>query len=85
MVGMEGIEEYLTTPTTMEKVLAEHTFKGVPFGGINDDWQRLLAKMQPGDELWNFEPPNKNVISLWGVAPQWQSYFYRYHSSRLEI
>ena len=68
MVGMEGIEEYLTTPTTIEEVLAEHTYEGVPFGSINDDWQRLLAKMQPGDELWNFEPPDEKVISLWGIA-----------------
>jgi len=65
---MEGIEEYLTVRLPLEQVLAENTYEGVPFGHANDDWQRLVAKMQPGDELWNFEPPNKNVIRLWGVA-----------------
>lgn len=27
----------------------------VPFGFCNDEWRDLVAKMQPGDELWEWE------------------------------
>jgi hypothetical protein len=28
----------------------------------------LLAKRRDGDELWNFAPPSREAIQLWGVA-----------------
>jgi len=66
MVQLES--SYLTKKTTLDEVLRENTYDGVAFGYANDDWERLLAKMQPGDELWCFEPPSKHVIQMWGVA-----------------
>jgi len=26
----------------------------VPFGALNSEWRKLLAKMQAGDQLWEF-------------------------------
>jgi len=30
------------------------------FGGVHEDWRRLKAQMQPGDELWKFCSPAIN-------------------------
>ncbi len=35
---------------------------------LKDDWDRLLAKMVPSDELWHFQPPSKRDIPIGGVA-----------------
>jgi hypothetical protein len=59
---------YLTERTSVECALADNTFDGKPFGNASDDWERLLAKRIEGDELWNFAPPNRNVLQLWGIA-----------------
>jgi hypothetical protein len=60
--------EYLTSRTTFHDAVADNMFDDNPFGDANDDWERLKAKMNDGDELWYFEPPNRNVIQLWGLA-----------------
>lgn len=35
---------------------------------VKEDWDRLLEKMLPGDELWRFAPPSKHDIQIGGVA-----------------
>lgn len=65
---MELPLSYLTKPTTFERAAAENVHDGRPFGHAEDDWRRLLAKQRDGDELWNFAPPSREVIQLWGVA-----------------
>ena len=60
--------EYLTERTTCEQAVAENLHDGRPFGHANDDWERLKAKMQPGDELWYFAPPSRSVMQFWGLA-----------------
>lgn len=65
---MELPVSYLTERTTYEQVIAQETKDGVVFGHCHDDWERLKAKMQPGDELWYFEPPSKQVMQFWGLA-----------------
>jgi hypothetical protein len=59
---------YLTERTTFEQAVSDNMYDGRPFGHSNDDWERLVAKMEDGDELWYFEPPNESVIQLWGLA-----------------
>ncbi len=64
---------YLTTQTSREEVESRIDFASAPteFGS---DWERLLAKMQPGDEFWCFEPPEdkphliEKYYRVWGVA-----------------
>ena len=58
--------EYLTERVTEEQVIAENLHDGRPFGHVHDDWERLKARMQPGDELWNFAPPSRNVMQFMG-------------------
>jgi hypothetical protein len=60
--------EWLTERTTYERAIADNMHEGRPFGHANDDWERLNAKLQPGDELWYFAPPNKLVMQFWGLA-----------------
>lgn len=65
---MELPLSYLTRPTTYDEVVANEMHQGMVFGHANDDWERLKAKMQPGDELWYFEPPSQCDMQFWGLA-----------------
>ena len=65
---MELPLSYLTEPTTFERAASEHAHNGRPFGHVEDDWKMLLASRREGDELWDFAPPSREVIQLWGVA-----------------
>lgn len=65
---MELPPSYLTERTTLERAVAENLYDGRPFGHAEDDWNRLLAKWRDGDELWNFAPPGREEIQIWGVA-----------------
>lgn len=43
----------------------------IPFGHINDSWKRLLSKMEPGDELWEYcNAPHywENLAGRQGIA-----------------
>jgi hypothetical protein len=60
--------EWLTERTTYQQAVSDNMYAGRTFGHANDDWKRLKAKMQSGDELWYFAPPNKSVMQLWGLA-----------------
>lgn len=60
--------EYLTERTTCEQAISDNMLDGRPFGHAHDDWERLKDKMQPGDELWYFAPPNRQVMQFWGLA-----------------
>ena len=57
---------YLTQRIQFADVIAEHDF-GSCHPDLRADWERLLAKLQPGDELWRFAPPPGN-IEIEGVA-----------------
>jgi len=65
---MELPLSYLSTRVTVEQAVSENTYDGRPFGSAEDDWLKLLAEHREGDELWNFEPPSRDVIQVWGVA-----------------
>lgn len=60
--------EYLTEKTTYERAVAENLHDGLPFGRANDDWERLKARIWPGDELWYFAPPSGSAMQPWGLA-----------------
>ena len=56
----------LTTRTSANRVAAEHLQQAPD--DVIADWKRLLAKLKPGDELWEFEPASASGYQLWGVA-----------------
>lgn len=58
---------YLTTQTTREEAERRIDFAHAS-REFREDWERLLNKALPDDELWNFEPPSKQHIAAWGVA-----------------
>jgi len=67
------IISWLQEQTTVEQAKADNMVtdkqlgeKPVPFGFINDEWQELLARMQDGDELWEFESPPETWENLAG-------------------
>ena len=39
----------------------------VPFGFVNSEWQKLLRKIQPGDELWEFRSVRPRGDTIGGV------------------
>ena len=45
----------LTTKTTVQEAEAAHCSTGNPFGYLHKQWEMLKARMQPGDELWDFD------------------------------
>ncbi len=66
---------WLKQKTTIEKAEQKHLVsdprlgpKPVPFGFINDDWEKFKAGMRPGDELWEFESPPPSWADLAGRA-----------------
>jgi hypothetical protein len=50
----------------MATLLAEYDFAKIA-EDARKDWERLVAKMREGDELWRFAPP-PGKIRLWGIA-----------------
>jgi len=68
-------KKWLKKKTTVEKAEQAHLVtdgrlgpKPVPFGFINDRWEKLKATMRPGDELWEFESPRESWEDLAGRA-----------------
>ena len=57
---------YLKKRTSLAAVRRRFDFDSVN-PDFRADWERLVAKMREGDELWTFEPP-RGEIELWGVA-----------------
>jgi hypothetical protein len=67
--------DWLTKRLTVQDIEAEHSVRDerlgpdpVPFGFITDQWQALLARMEPGDELWAFSSPPETWQHLCGRA-----------------
>lgn len=58
----------LIRKATVEEWEAEETFNGVPFGLCNREWVAMLAKMQPGDELWSWASDQESWNKLAGRA-----------------
>lgn len=40
----------------------------IPFGWCNAEWVALLARMQPGDELWEFRSSDESWLHRAGRA-----------------
>jgi hypothetical protein len=67
--------DWFTKRLTVDEAEAAHAVTDdrlgpdpIPFGFLNDRWQELLAQMQPGDELWQFNSPKENWQGLAGRA-----------------
>lgn len=67
--------DWLTKRLTVQDIEVEHCVRHerfgpdpVPFGFLNDRWQALLAKMEAGDELWEFSSPPEMWQRLMGMA-----------------
>lgn len=67
------LKEWLTKRVTASEAEACHAVQldqlgsaPVPFGFLNGAWRSLLAKVQPGDEIWEFSSPGENWINLAG-------------------
>jgi hypothetical protein len=67
--------DLLTRQLTVQEIEAEHSVRDerlgpdpVPFGFINDQWQALIAQMQPGDELWEWSTSPESWANLAGRA-----------------
>jgi len=39
----------------------------VPFGFLNSEWQKLVQKLQPGDEIWEFRTARPRGDMIAGV------------------
>lgn len=63
---MELDASYLKQRIALEAVEAQYDFRNSP-SDFREDWERLLAKRQDGDELWTFEPPPRSM-RFWGIA-----------------
>jgi hypothetical protein len=72
-------DRYLSTTGLIRKLSieeAESLFKvpsdgadadPVPFGFLNSEWQKLLRKIRPGDELWQFSCVRPRGETISGV------------------
>lgn len=66
---------WLKKKTTIEKAEQDHLVtdkrlgpKPVPFGFINDRWEKFKAGIRIGDELWEFVSPAESWDKLAGRA-----------------
>jgi hypothetical protein len=64
---------WLKRRLTIEEAEAEHLVRDarlgpapVPFGWAASKWHELLAQMQPGDELWEYDSPREDWDRLMG-------------------
>jgi hypothetical protein len=57
---------YLQEMVSLEDVVREHDFESC-HPDFRADWERLLRKREPGDELWRFGPP-RGGIDVCGIA-----------------
>jgi hypothetical protein len=58
--------EWLTEKMTIEAAEAANTTNGRVFGFQHLKWERLKAKMLPGDEIWEFCSPPSTWAHLQG-------------------
>ena len=61
--ALEGKASAFSIP--LEKVIAK--FRDRPFGHMTDAWRNFIAGMEPGDELWSFQTPDKMIKSKMGA------------------
>jgi hypothetical protein len=47
--------------------LADHGSDPVPFGFVNAEWNKLLQKIRPGDEIWEFSSVRPRGDTIGGV------------------
>jgi hypothetical protein len=67
------LKEWLTRRLTVDDAEAAHSVQDerlgpdpVPFGFINHRWRQLLARMTPGDELWEFSSSPESWANMAG-------------------
>ena len=66
--GAEGLRRTLTVAEAEARFavrIGGPTAPSVPFGYLDREWKRFVAKMKPGDEIWEFETvrPRGDVIA----------------------
>lgn len=68
-------KDWLIKTLTVEQAEAEHMVTDerlgqmpVPFGFCNAAWKDLVARMQPGDELWRFSSSAESWQRLGGCG-----------------
>jgi hypothetical protein len=70
----EGVDaSWLKRRLTVAEAEAEHMVRDgrlgpnpIPFGWAAAEWHQLLTKMQPGDELWEYDSPQEDWDRLMG-------------------
>jgi hypothetical protein len=67
------LKEWLTRRVTVEEAESANMVQNerlgpdpVPFGFINHRWKQLVARMAPGDELWEFSSSPESWANLAG-------------------
>jgi hypothetical protein len=58
--------EWLTEKVSVADAEAANMSDGRPFGFQHLKWEKLKAKMVPGDELWEFHSPPSTWVHLMG-------------------
>jgi hypothetical protein len=48
------VREWLRRPRIVTDLESENLFRGVPFGFVNDEWEKVKGQMVSGDEIWEF-------------------------------
>jgi hypothetical protein len=73
--GARMQRDWLTKKVTVAEAESAHLVRDdnlgpdpVPFGFMNQEWQQMIAGMQPGDELWEFSSPADTWQHLCGRA-----------------
>ncbi len=68
-------KEWLKKKTTVEQAEKENLVsdkglgpKPIPFGFINQEWEKFKSRIQSGDELWEFSSPEESWKRLAGRA-----------------
>jgi hypothetical protein len=71
-VIMDG---WLIGRISVQEAEVAETFKGIPFGYINDLWEAMKSRMLPDDELWRFD----SGLESWRELRGWRGYAVRRH------
>lgn len=49
----------------LDKVIKK--FADKPFGNMTEKWREFVRQIEPGDELWSFETPEKMIVNKTGA------------------
>jgi hypothetical protein len=48
------VREWLRRPRNIADLERENLYRGIPFGFVNDEWEKLKGQILSGDEVWEF-------------------------------